>query len=82
MKVLFDLKNFVEVNELKYIKNARIVAYENKGVFFEVEASEDLKNLTNDDKIALMLYISNAISMNERLNSLFKDMPFVIKEVE
>lgn len=82
MKVLFDLKEFIEDVELKYIKNARVVAYENKGIFFEIEASEDLKNLTEDDKIALIIYIRNSISMNERLNSLFKDIPFVVKEVK
>ena len=55
---------------------------ENKGVFFEIEASEDLKTLTEDDKIALIICMRNAISMDERLNSLFKDIPFVVKEVE
>lgn len=81
MKILFDLKEFIEEEKIKYIKNARVVAYENKGVFFEVEADEKLKNLTVDDKIALMIYIRNSISMDERLNRIFKDIPFVVKEV-
>ena len=35
-----------------------------------------------DDKIALIICMRNAISMDERLNSLFKDIPFVVKEVK
>ncbi|ELC8383214.1 MAG: hypothetical protein E7C60_03820 [Clostridium perfringens] len=82
MEVLFDLKEFIEDVELKYIKNARVVAYENKGVFFEIEVSEKFKELTEDDQIALIICIRKAISMDERINSLFKDIPFVVKEVE
>lgn len=82
MKVLFDLKEFIEDKKIEYIKNARVVSCENKGVFFEIEADEKLKKLTDDDKIALMIYIRNFISMDERLNSIFKDIPFVVKEVK
>lgn len=44
MEVLFNLKEFIENEKLEYIKNVRIIAYENKGVFFEIEASENLRN--------------------------------------
>lgn len=82
MEVLFNLKEFIENEKLEYIKNVRIIAYENKGVFFEIEASEKFKELTENDKMELIICMRNAILMNERLNSLFKDIPFVVKEGE